>query len=437
MKFAKSKKLQKLSHQLIPGGAMTYSKGDDQFPQLAPGFITKGQGAYIWDVDGNKFLDWQMGVRSTILGYGYQPVIQAVKAKLDAGTNFSRPTVLEIDLAKKLQRLIPGAEMVKFNKNGSATTSAAVKLARAYTKRDLVAMPEGSYNGSDDWGIAITPANGGIPKAVLKMTVTFIYNDIKSVEQMFKKYKNKIACVILEPVMEHEPKDNFLKKLQVLCRRHGTVLVFDEMISGFRVDLRGAQHKYQVTPDLSTFGKAMANGFSLAALVGKRKLMKLGGIHGNNERVFLLSSTHGAETHALAAASKTIDEIQRTKVISHMDKVGKKLKKVLNEITRQHELEDVLEVFGDLGCRTACRFHDVGLYSAMVIKTYFYQEMISQGVLFNGYFSPSLAHGQKEFALTARAWDYACHKLKRALEQGNLNKQLVGPPVKPTFRKLN
>jgi len=437
MKFNKSNELRKISHKLIPGGSHTYSKGDDQFPAMSPGFIVKGKGAYVWDVDGNKFLDWGMGLRSVILGHAYVPVINVVKKQLDFGVNFSKPSVLEIKLAEKICQIIPSAEMVKFNKNGSAATSAAVKLARAYTKRDVIAMPAGSYNGSDDWGMATTAIDSGIPNSVKKMTVTFEYNNIESVQNLFKKYPNKIACFILEPASEVEPKDNFLQNLQRLCKKNGTVLIFDEMITGFRWHLKGAQYVYGVTPDLSTFGKAMANGFSLAVLVGKREIMQLGGMHGKHERVFLLSSTHGAETHALAATIKTIDEIKNKNVCSHINFIGKKIKKYINNIIKNNNLENIINIFGVHGSRMAMSVMPTEGYTALEIKTYFLQELIQQGILFNGYFAPSFSHTDVEVNKTVKAWNIACKKLKLALKQKNLEKMLIGTPIRPVFRKFN
>jgi glutamate-1-semialdehyde 2,1-aminomutase len=344
---------------------------------------------------------------------------------------------LEIELAKIINRLVPGAEMVKFTKNGSTATSGAVKLARAYTKRDMIAMQAGSYNGSDDWGVAITPMTAGIPKAIQKLTVTFNFNDIESVKKLFKKYPKKIACVILEPATEVAPENNFLQKLKKLCRQNGAVLIFDEVISGFRWHVKGAGYVYKVTPDLATFGKAVANGFSVSALVGKKKIMKLGGMFGQHERVFLLSSTHGAENHALAAGIATLKELQKHNVPKHLDKIGKKLQKKLNAISQKYDLEKVINVFGIHGSRQAVSFQSKGKYSAALIKTYFFQEMIAQGILFNGYFSPSFSHKQKEINLTAKAWEKACQKLNTTFEKGNLKKKLIGKVVKLVFRKFN
>ncbi len=438
MKYTKSNQLRKLSHKLIPGGAHTYSRGDDQFPQLSPGFIVKVKGAYAWDPDGNRFLDWYMALRAVTLGHNYKPVLDAVKRQIELGPNYTRPSVLEIELAKLLTSIIPCADMVKFAKNGSTVTTAAVKLARAYTKRDLVAVCSShDFFSYDDWFIGTTLLKAGIPKAIRDLTVTFKFNDIKSLEALFKKYPDKIACVILEPATEIAPKDNFLQKVQKICKDNGAVFILDEMISGFRWHLKGAQYVYKVKPDLATFGKGIANGFSVAVLAGKRKIMNLGGIYGKQERVFLISTTHGAETHALAAAMATINEIKKKNIIKHLYKIGRQLKTRLNKISEKYGLEDIVKVYGEIDCRLATAFKGFGKYDLFQVKTYFLQELISQGILFNGCFAISFAHKEKEIKITERAWDYACKKLRLALDNKDLEKKLVGDPIKPVFRKYN
>lgn len=438
MKFTKSNRLRKRSHLLIPGGAHTYSKGDDQFPELSPGFIVRGKGAYVWDLDGNRFLDWGMGLRSTTLGYGYESVLDAVRKQIDQGANFPRPSPLEVGLAELLVEIIPCAEMVKFAKNGSTVTTAAVKLSRAYTGRDLVAIcSDHAFFSYDDWFIGSTAVPRGVPQAIRDLTVSFKFNDIKSLENTFDKYLGKIACVILEPATEVEPQEDFLKKVQLLCKKNGAVFILDEMISGFRWHLKGAQHVYGVTPDLATYGKGIANGFSVAVLAGRKDIMDLGGIYGPQERVFLISTTHGAENHGLAAAIATIDEMRKNDVAGHMCAVGARLKECLNGIHRQYGLENILKIFGDVPCRLAMSVASHEGYDSFQLKTYFFQEIISQGILFNGYFSPSYSHGEREIKATVRAWHFACNQLKVALDRKDVEQKLIGKPVKPVFRKYN
>ena len=279
MNFEKSRVLQQRCHQVIPGGGHTYAKGDDQFPVQAPAYIVKGKGCHVWDVDGNEFIEYGMGLRAVTLGHAYAPVVDAAYGQMLLGDNFTRPSSVELECAEQLLSLLRGGEMVKFAKNGSDVTTAAVKLARAYTGRDVIAIcADQPFFSTDDWFIGATPMNRGIPESTQRLTVKFHYNNLESARALFRDYPAKIACCVLEAATSVEPVDGFLEQLQRLCHENGAILIFDEMITGFRWHLGGAQTYYGVIPDLSTFGKAIANGFSLSALVGKRELMELGGI---------------------------------------------------------------------------------------------------------------------------------------------------------------
>ncbi len=296
MQFDQSRLLQKKAHALIPGGAHTYAKGDDQYPMLSPGFIARGQGCHVWDVDGNEFIEYGMGLRAVTLGHAYPSVLAAAAKQIQSGANFGRPTPIEVDCAEKLLSFVKGADMVKFAKDGSAVITAAFKLARAHTGRDKIAFckdhPFFSYN---DWFMGSTAMDSGIPKSERTLTATFRYNDLDSVREMFKKNPGQIAGMILEPVKGDDPRDGFLHKAMDICHEHGALFILDEMITGFRLHNGGGQTHYNIVPDMSTWGKAIANGFALSALIGKREIMELGGIqHTDRERVFLLSTTHGA-----------------------------------------------------------------------------------------------------------------------------------------------
>ena len=293
-RYPSSRDLQGRAHALIPGGCHTYAKGDDQYPRLSPGFIRRGQGCRVWDVDGNEFIEYGMGLRSVVLGHAFPDVLRAVREALDSGSNFCRPSPLEVECAETLLRMVPGAEMVKFAKNGSDATTGAVKLARAFTGREMVAIcSDHPFFSTDDWFIGVTAMDAGIPQAIKDLTVSFRYNDLESVRVLFDRFPSQIAALVLEPAATEEPRDGFLTELRRLAHDNGALLVFDEMITGFRWALGGAQALYGVQPDLSAFGKALANGFSASALVGRREIMELGGLRHRSERVFLLSTTHG------------------------------------------------------------------------------------------------------------------------------------------------
>lgn len=435
-KFERSNELAERAHALIPGACHTYSKGDDQFPAQSPRFIERGTGCRVVDLDGNEYLDWGMGLRSVLLGYGYPAVLEAVTRQLQFGTNFTRPASIEVQLAELLVSLIPSAQMVKFAKNGSTVTTAAVKLARAYTGRDHVALcrdhPFFSY---DDWFIGTTPCSAGVPKATQELSLTFGYNDLDDLEGLFARHPQSIAAVILEPAIAVPPAPGYLAGVRELCSRHGAVLIFDEMITGFRWHLAGAQTFFGVTPDLSTFGKGMGNGFSVAALVGKRDIMELGGIRHEKEKVFLISTTHGAETHSLAAAIATITEVRDKEVVAHLWKVGGALIEGFNALAGELGLGQHAKASG-YACSPVVSFYDRSGAVSPPLRTLFLQEMIAQGVLMP-YISPSFAHGSREVEETLAAARHALSVCRQALDDNAIERYLVGPPTKPVFRKFN
>lgn len=424
-------------HDLIPGGAHTYSKGDDQFPAVAPLAVIKGRGAYVWCDDGKKYLDWCMGLRSVSLGHVYPQVNRAVKAQMDLGTNFGRPHINEFLLAERLTELLPGVDMVKFAKNGSTVTTAATKLARAYTGRKYIAVCKSQpFFSYDDWFIGTTDCDAGIPEEIKKLTLTFEYNNYASLEALFKKYPNQIACVILEAVTTVEPKDNFLKKIETLTKKNKAIFIIDEMITGFRWDLRGAVKKYGLKPDLITYGKGIANGYSLAVLGGKKEIMERGGIRHDKERLFLISTTHGAETTAIAAALASINEMQKRNVQDHFWKIGEQIKNGMNTLIRKHGLIDSIEMVG-FAPNLLMNFKDREGKISFVLKTIFLQEAIKRGLLFQGAFPVSYSHKKQEVVATLRVMDAVMAVYRKVLDSTDPQKYLIGEPVKPVFRKFN
>jgi glutamate-1-semialdehyde 2,1-aminomutase len=429
------KTLQEKAHLFIPGGCHTYAKGDDQYPENAPAFIVKGKGCHVWDVDGNEFIEYGMGLRAVTLGHAYPPVVEAAYSQMLLGDNFTRPSPLEIETAEELLSLIPGAEMVKFAKNGSDVTTAAAKLARAYTARDLVAVcAEHPFFSVDDWFIGSTSMASGIPLAVRSLTVKFHYNDLPSVESLFEEHPGEIACVILEAETIEPPSKNFLHELQRLCKKNGTLLVFDEMITGFRWHNGGAQAFYDIVPDLSTFGKAMGNGFSISALVGKRAIMELGGLYHDKERVFLLSTTHGAENHSLAAALETMRIYQQQPVVEHLYRQGDRLAKGVNSAIAESGLQDYFQLAGK-PCNLIYITRDQDENRSQAFRTLFLQEIIKRGLI-----APSLvvsfSHTDRDIDTTIEAIGESLNVYRKALAEG-VEKYLVGRPVKPVFRPFN
>ena len=435
MNFEKSKALQKKSHALIPGGAHTYAKGDDQYPEMAPGFLERGKGSHVWDLDGNEFIEYGMGLRSVTLGHAYEPVVEAAYKQMQLGINFTRPSSIEVECAEKLLSFIDGAEMAKFAKNGSDVTTAAIKLARAYTGRDLVAICEDHpFFSVDDWFIGTTEMSAGIPQAIKDLTVKFHYNDLESVKALFDQYPNQIACFIMEAERLEPPQDDFLQKVKNLCHQNGTLLIFDEIITGFRWHLGGAQKLHNIVPDLSTFGKAMGNGFAISALVGKKEIMELGGLLHDKEKVFLLSTTYGAETHALAAALATMKIYETEPVIEHLYRQGERLIAGIDQSVQEHHLEGY---FGTIckPCNLLFFTRDNDHQPSQPMRTLFMQEIIKRGII-----APSLvvsySHTDEDIERTLEAFKEALFIYRKALDNG-VEQYLVGRPVKPAVRKYN
>lgn len=433
MSFDESANLRTRAHAVIPGGAHTYAKGDDQYPEAAPGFIARGVGCHVWDVDGNEFIEYGSGLRSVTLGHAFTPVIKAVGDVLQYGTNFVRPGPLEVEMAERFLSHLPAADMVKFAKNGSDCTTAAVRLARAYTGRDLVAIcADQPFFSTDDWFIGTTEMNAGIPKGVYEQTVKFRFNDLDSLQLLFRDYPGQIACIIMEAATACEPQDGYLQDSIELCHKHGAVFILDEMITGFRWDLGGAQTHYRIRPDLSTFGKGIANGFSLSALAGKRELMELGGLRTEQERVFLLSTTHGGETTGLAAGLATLTFYEKNNVIQHFHKVGEQLREGITEAARRLGVHPFVEVLGN-PANLIYTTKDADGKRSQSFRTLFLQETIRRGLLM-----PSLvlnySHSNEDVEKTIEAVTGALGVYRRALDEG-VDKYLFGRSVKPVFRR--
>ncbi|MEA2494986.1 MAG: glutamate-semialdehyde -aminomutase [Thermoleophilaceae bacterium] len=436
MNYERGRELQARLHHLVPGGSHTYSKGEDQFPRQAPQIIERGEGAYCWDVDGNRFIDWAMGNRVSVLGHAPPAVNEAVKRAIDRGLNFTRPSLLEYELAEYVVDLLPCAEMVKFAKNGSDVTSAAVRLARAYTGRKYIAVArEHPFFSVNDWFIGTTAMHAGVPDEISALTISFPYNDIEAVEQLVTEHPGQIAALMLEPVKNDEPVDGFLEKLRELASREGIVLIFDEMIAGLRFDLRGAHHRYGVYPDIACFGKAVASGYSCSILTGKRELMELGGLHHDRERVFLLSQTHGAESVGLAACRATLEECERNDVSGYIWEVGGKLVRAFRETAAAEGVEDQLRMIGfDCNPQIVCTQPD-GTYSPL-LQTLLQQELIAETVLMP-WTTVTWAHREPEIERTIEALGSAIARTADAIKTGAVEERVDGEPVKPVFRPYN
>lgn len=433
--FEQSLALKEKIHQLIPGGCHTYAKGDDQFPEFYPPYIERGAGCRVWDVDGNEYIEYGMGLRAVTLGHAYPAIVMAACQQMWKGSNFARPAAIELEAAEAFLKVVPGAEMVKFAKNGSDVTSAAIKLARAYTGRDMVGICiDHPFFSVDDWFIGTTAINAGIPQAIRDLTVGFHFNNIDSVRVLFDQYPGQLACLIME-VEKNDPVDlRFLQEVQQFCKSNGTLFILDEMITGFRWHLGGAQTLYNIVPDLSTFGKGMGNGFAIAALAGKREIMELGGLYHDQERVFLLSTTHGAENQALAAFIAVVKEYEEKDIIGHMQEQGERLRAGLEQSIAAHGLQGYVGIHGFPVCLVFST-RDQHKQASQAFRTLLMQELIKRGVI-----APSLvlsyAHKAADIDQTINVFDAALSVYRHAIEDG-IEKYLEGEAVQPVYRKWN
>ncbi|QQC91844.1 glutamate-1-semialdehyde 2,1-aminomutase [Streptomyces alfalfae] len=422
-------------HAMVPGGAHTYAKGEDQYPEdLAP-VISHGRGAHVWDVDGNRYLEYGSGLRSVSLGHAHPRVTEAVRRELGRGGNFVRPSIVEVDAAERFLATVPTAEMVKFAKNGSDATTAAVRLARAVTGRPRVALcGDHPFFSVDDWFIGTTPMSAGIPAATTDLTVSFPYGDLAATEELLTRHKGEVACLLLEPATHTEPPPGYLAGLRELADRHGCLLVFDEMITGLRWSEAGAQGLYGVVPDLSTFGKALGNGFAVSALAGRREVMERGGLRHSHDRVFLLSTTHGAETHSLAAAMAVLDTYVEEGVTARLHALGERLAAGVRDVAAGMGVGDHLVVRGrasNLVFATLDEHHR----PSQEYRTLFLRRLIAGGVLAPS-FVVSSALTEADIDRTVEVVAQACAVYRKALDAADPTPWLGGRPVKPVFRRM-
>jgi len=413
--------------KLIPAGTQTLSKGPTQFVDgVAPKYLKRGLGSHVWDVDGNEYIDYGMGLHPIVLGYAYPRVNEAIRRQLEDGTTFTLMHPLEVEVSELLNKTIPCAEMVRFGKSGSDATSAAVRVARAATGRDKVVCC--GYHGWHDWYVGSTERAKGVPQEVRTLTESFNYNDIASLEQVFDRNKKQIAAVIMEPVGVIEPKDDFLQRVRDLAHENGALLIFDEIITGFRLSLGGAQEFFGVTPDLAAFGKAMANGMPISSLVGRAEVMSQ-----LNEVFF--SSTFGGEALSLAATIATISELRQKDVISHIWKQGKKLQDAYQRISAEAHLENGYTTsFMGYPPRTLATFRNASGQDCLEMKSLFQQEMIKRGILFTGYNAVSFSHSDEDIARTIEAYSDSMSIVAKAAKEKDFRKHLEGGVVSPVFR---
>lgn len=423
--ITKSDEYYKIALDLIPAQTQTLAKGTGQnIKGVAPKFLQKGKGAHVWDVDGNEYIDYTMGVGPLSLGYAYHKVDEAIKEQLKAGITFSMPHPLEVEVAELIHRIVPNAESIRYSRGGADVVSGAVRVSRAYTGKSKVLCC--GYHGWHDWYISITDRNKGIPQSIQDMTFTFNYNDIQSV---IDSIDDDTACIVLEPFVFEEPKDNFLQKLRDVCTKNGIVLVFDEMWTGFRISLGGAQEYFGIKADLACFSKAIANGMPLSVLTGKKEIMSL-----LDKDVFFFN-TFGGETLSLAAAKATINEMIEKNVQTYLAKQGNKLKAGYNSIAEKLGLN--YTKCSGYDCRTIITFDaEKSGCNPLEMKSLVQQEMIKRGILWSGFHNISFSHSDDDINYTLKAYEDLLPILKTAVEEKRVKQFLKGEPVEPVFRKV-
>lgn len=424
-RYTNSEKFLERALRTIPLGSQTFSKSKTQYPMgVSPFFIQRGKGSRVWDVDGNEYVDFINSLAAVTLGYCDPDVDTAVRAQLEDGVIFSLPHPIEMQVAEKIVKLVPCAEKVRFGKNGSDATAGAIRLARAFTNRDHVAVC--GYHGWQDWYIGTTARNRGVPQATRNLSHTWSYNDLDSLARLFQKYPDKVAAVILEPMNVAEPLPGFLESVKELTQQHGALLIFDETVTGFRYAIGGAQQYFGVTPDLATFGKGLANGYPVSAVAGRADVMQL------MEEVFF-SFTFGGETLSLAAALATMQKLEREPVTETLYTQGRKIISGLQARIAAAGAEDFLSVTGN-PTWSFFLIKDAGACSQWQIKTLFMQEMLARGILTLGTHNMSFSHSDADLAKLFDAYDEVIPMLVEGVRRNKLETMLRCQPLQPLFK---
>ncbi len=421
--FKQSEQLLNRAEKTIPLGSQTFSKSKTAYPYgVSPFFIERGLGCTVWDVDGNQYTDYVSGLLSVSLGYCDEDVDNAVIKQLKSGVTFSLPHRLEMDVAEMLVDMVPCAEMVRFGKNGSDATSAAIRLARAFTGKDHIAVC--GYHGWQDWYIGSTSRDLGVPEVTKALTHAFIYNDIDSLNSLFEQYQ--FAAVIMEPMNLHYPEHDFLTKVKTLCKHNNTLLIFDEMITGFRFSLGGAQELFNVTPDIATFGKGMANGYPISAVVGRKDVMML------MEDIFF-SGTFAGETLSLAATKATLTKIKEQQVLTHIHGIGEQLKQGLQNIVIKLGSPKWLNVCGHPAW-SFLQLLDSENYSSWQLKSLFLQEMNQRGLLLGGGHNLNFSHQTSDIKILLNAYQDVLTLIADTIIQQNFEQVFRGQVLQPLFK---
>lgn len=423
--FIKSQELLSREIKVSPLAAQTFSKSYRYFCRgEAPSYMDHGEGCYIYDVDGNKFIDYMCALGPITVGYNEPTVNEAVIRQVNKFASGSLQSELEVELAEKLCQIIPCAEMIRFVKNGGDATTAAIRLARAYTGRDIVLMS--GYHGMHDWSIGASENCKGVPEAVRKLTINFTYNNLEDLEK--KLQGNDVAAVILEPIQSNGPMEGYLERVKELTHKYGAILIFDEVVSGFRYALGGASEMYKVKPDLAAFGKGMANGYPISAVAGRRELLE------QIEKGVFISTTFGGDSISMAASLATIKILEQPGFYEHLNYVGRIQRDGIVELINKYELNDILSVSG-LPVHAGVTFEGYGSLDYLDIQSVYSQTMIRNGILVFAIYNLSGSHTEKEAARYLEATDRAFSLIRKAIDEERVDGILQGGKVEPVFKR--
>lgn len=423
--LTRSKEMHEKARKIMTPVSQTMAKGPGQYSVGAcPVYLSRGKGTRVWDIDGNEYLDWNAAIGPLSLGYGYPEVDNAIREQLEKGITFSLMHELEYEVASLIHQIIPNAEAIRISKSGADVASAAIRIARAFTGRDKVLCC--GYHGWHDWYISATDRAKGIPQAVRDLTYTFNYNDIDSLRESLDK---DVAAVILEPFVFDEPKPGYLQQVYEACKANGTLLIFDEMWTGFRIALGGAQEFFGIKPDLAVYSKAVANGMPIAFLTGRRDVLEL------FEKEVFFYTTFGGEALSLAATKATIQVLKEKNVPAVLASNGTQLKDGLNKLIEDLGLRQYMQCKG-YPCRTTLAF-EAAMPSPLFIKAYIQQEMIKRGILWQGNHNFSFMHSKEDIDYTLKAYADVLPMVKDAVEKGDVDSRLIGAPIEAAFRRVD
>ena len=424
--------------EIIPGGTQLISRRPQLYaPGLTPPYVSRGKGSHFWDLDGNEYVDFMMCVGAAILGYADDAVDAAVVEQIRQGTGYSVSHPLEYELACELVDTIPCAEMVRYCKGGGEANTIAVRIARAYTGREKVLFC--GYHGWHDWYLAANLENDsvldthllpgikpqGVPHGLAGTALPFRYNDLTSLEEQLERHQGQVACIILEASRGASlPVPGFLEGVRALATAHGAVLIFDEVVTGFRLGLGGAQEQFGVLPDLATYAKAISNGYAMGAVVGRRAVMQIVG-------EMFVSSTYWSDAVGLAAALATIRELRRRDAFRRIAAIGTWLKQQFDELAEEHDLP--LRTAG-LPQQFAITVTDGDAVQRRGLKDYYVQEMTRRGFFASFGVNPCYAHTDADLEQTIGAWREVFPLLRAALRTGDWEARLVARSV-DAFRR--